>query len=127
LHLEVTSSEICDLVLGSAGDQTRLVARLVDSVGRLWARQDEQGALKGLTSQACGPVLGVADEVPPLAVALFPSLSPKLTEAQVDAAAINGFQLGSQLALTAALSHFPELQVELDLLGTSYNADLMSD
>jgi hypothetical protein len=60
-------------------------------------------------------------------VALFPSLSPKLTEAQVDAAAINGFQLGSQLALTAALSHFPELQVELDLLGTSYNADLMSD
>jgi hypothetical protein len=77
LRLEVTSSEICDLVLGSAGDQTRLVARLVDSVGRLWARQDEQGALKGLTSQACGPVLGVADEVPPPSSGVVPFLVPE--------------------------------------------------
>jgi hypothetical protein len=44
-------------------------------------------------------------------VALSLSSSPELTEAQVD----------------TALSHFLELEVELDLLGSSYNADMMSD
>jgi hypothetical protein len=31
------------------------------------------------------------------------------------------------LALTTVLSHLPELEVELDLLGPSYNADLSCD
>jgi hypothetical protein len=35
--------------------------------------------------------------------------------------------VGAQLVLTTALLHFPELEVELDLLGYSYNADLSSD
>jgi hypothetical protein len=32
--------------------------------------------------------------------------------------------VGAQLALTAILSHFLELEVELDMLGYGYNADL---
>jgi hypothetical protein len=68
-----------------------------------------------------------ADEVPPLAVALSSSSYPKLTEARVDAVAINGVQWGARLALTAALSYFLELEDELDLLGFGYNADLLSD
>jgi hypothetical protein len=32
--------------------------------------------------------------------------------------------VGVWLALTAILLHFPELEVELDLLGSGYNADL---
>jgi hypothetical protein len=56
-------------------------------------------------------VLEATVEVPPLQVALSLSSSPELTEAQVD----------------TALSHLLELEVELDLLGSSYNADMMSD
>jgi hypothetical protein len=29
--------------------------------------------------------------------------------------------------LTAALSYFPELEIELDLLESDYNADMLSD
>jgi hypothetical protein len=35
--------------------------------------------------------------------------------------------MGAQLALTAALSHFPELEDELDLLGSGYNVDLSNN
>jgi hypothetical protein len=35
--------------------------------------------------------------------------------------------LGVQLALIAVLSHFPELELELELLGSGYNADLTRD
>jgi hypothetical protein len=38
-----------------------------------------------------------------------------------------GFSGGGGLALAAVLSHFPELEVELDLLGSSYNANLSCD
>jgi hypothetical protein len=72
-------------------------------------------------------VLRGFDEVPPLAVALSPPSPSQLTETQVNAAAINGVQSGARRALTAFLSHFPELEVELDLLGSGYNANLMSD
>jgi hypothetical protein len=34
---------------------------------------------------------------------------------------------GDQLVLTAVLSHFPKLELELELLGSRYNADLMKD
>jgi hypothetical protein len=35
--------------------------------------------------------------------------------------------VGAQLVLTVALSYFPKLEDELDLLGPGYNADLSSD
>jgi hypothetical protein len=35
--------------------------------------------------------------------------------------------MGARLVLTAALSYFPEMEVELDQLGSGYNADLSSD
>jgi hypothetical protein len=61
-------------------------------------------------------------------VVLSPSLSPEMIETRVDAATINGVQWGGgKLALTAALSHVLELEVELDLLGSGYNADLSSN
>jgi hypothetical protein len=84
-------------------------------------------SLKGLASQACGPALGEADMVPPLAVALYPSLSLELTETQVDAATVNAVQWGARLVHATTLLHFPEMEVELDPLGSGYNADLASD
>jgi hypothetical protein len=50
----------------------------------------EQRGLEGLASQACAPVLGAAGDVPPLAVALSPSLCLEPTETRVDTVVING-------------------------------------
>jgi hypothetical protein len=72
------------------GDQTCLVACLEEATERLWVRRGEQGGLNCSAFRACGPALGAAEELPHLAVALFPSLSSELTETQVDVAAING-------------------------------------
>jgi hypothetical protein len=65
--------------------------------------------------------------VPPLAVALSSSLSLELTKSRFDALATNGVQWGAQLALTAVLLYFPELEVELLRLGFRYNTDLTCD
>jgi hypothetical protein len=80
-----------------------------------------------LTSRARGLVLMEPDGVAPLAVALFLSSLSRPSEIQVSVAALNGVRWGARLALTAILSHFPELEVKLDLLGSGYNADLSCD
>jgi hypothetical protein len=51
----------------------------------------------------------------------------ELVEGRVNAAAINGVNWGARLALTAILSHFPELEIEVELLGSRYNTDPMKD
>jgi hypothetical protein len=58
---------------------------------------------------------------------LSPSGSLELTEGRVDAAAVNRVQWGNWLVLTIVLSYFTKLELELDLLGSGYNADLTRD
>jgi hypothetical protein len=70
-------------------------------------------------------VLERSSEAPSLAAAL--SSITDLIKGHVDAVAANGVHLGAWLALTIVLSHFPELELELDLLGSGYNADLTKD
>jgi hypothetical protein len=65
--------------------------------------------------------------VPPLVVALSPCSLSGPSEMQVSMVAFNRIWWGVRLALTAVLSDCPELEVELDLLGSSYNADLSCD
>jgi hypothetical protein len=48
-------------------------------------------------------------------------------EGHVDVVATNGVHWGAQLVLITVLSHFLELWLELELLGSRYNADLMKD
>jgi hypothetical protein len=50
--------------------------------------------------------------MPPLVVVVSPS--KELTEGCVNAVALNGVQWGVRLALTAILSHFSELESELE-------------
>jgi hypothetical protein len=66
-------------------------------------------------------VLEWSDETPSLAVAL--SSITKHIDSHIDTAAASGVHWGARLALTAVLSHFPEL----GLLGSGYNTDLMKD
>jgi hypothetical protein len=51
----------------------------------------------------------------------------KLLEGRIDATVANGVHWGTQSALVAALSHFPELGPELELLGSGCNAGLTED
>jgi hypothetical protein len=52
------------------------------------------------------------------------SLAVKLIEGHINAMATNGVHWGTQSALTTALSHFLELETELELLGSECNTDL---
>jgi hypothetical protein len=78
-----------------------------------------------LANQVRDLVLESSGEALSLAAMLFSTVNP--IEGRVDAAAANRVHLGVWLALTAILSHFPELELELELLGFGYNADLMKD
>jgi hypothetical protein len=50
-----------------------------------------------------------------------------LIEGHVDAAAADRVHWGGRLALIAILSHYFELELELELLGSRYNVDLTKD
>jgi hypothetical protein len=51
----------------------------------------------------------------------------ELIEGCVDIAAANGVRWGTMSALATALSHFPKLETELELLGSGCNVDLTED
>jgi hypothetical protein len=70
-------------------------------------------------------VLERSNEAPSLAVAL--SSTTDLIVGRADAAVANGVHWGARLVVTTVLPHFPELQLELELLGSGYNADLTKD
>jgi hypothetical protein len=87
--------------------------------------QDELQDHHSSATQIWDLVLERYDETPSLAVAL--SSSTEQIEGHVDAAATNGVHWGARLALTAIVSHFPELELKFELLGSGYNTDLMKD
>jgi hypothetical protein len=51
----------------------------------------------------------------------------ELLEGQINTMAANGVHWQTQSALVATLSHFSELETELELLGSGCNADLTDD
>jgi hypothetical protein len=52
------------------------------------------------------------------------AMAAEEVEKWVNAVATNGVRWGTQSTLVAALSHFPELEPELELLGSGRDADL---
>jgi hypothetical protein len=61
-------------------------------------------------------VLGGVDGPSSLAASL--SMLAELLEGRIDFAATKGVRWGTRSVLVAALSHFPELKSELELLGS---------
>jgi hypothetical protein len=86
----------------------------------------ELRALRSSTTQVRDLVLKRSHETSSLAVSL--SSTADQVEDCVDTAATNRVHWGAQSALIAALSHFPELEPELEheleLVGFGCNADL---
>jgi hypothetical protein len=63
----------------------------------------------------------------PSSLATSLSMAVELLVGHVDVAAANGVRWETQSALVATLSHFLKLEVELELLGSGRNTDLMED
>jgi hypothetical protein len=124
-HLKNSSSRVYDLVLGSADDRVHLVVHLEEAVGCLQAMQDEHQAFQSSVIRIWDLVLQRFDEAPSIVAAL--SSTTNLIEGRVDAAATNRVHWGGRLALTIVLLHFSKLGLELELLGSEYNADLTKD
>jgi hypothetical protein len=76
----------------------------------------EPGALWTLVACVRDMVLGNADGSSSLVACL--SMVAELLEGRIDITVANGVHQGTRSVLVAALSHFPELKSELDLLGS---------
>jgi hypothetical protein len=55
------------------------------------------------------------------------STATELLKGRVNVTTANGVRWGTRFALVVVLSHFPELETNLELLGTERNTDLMED
>jgi hypothetical protein len=103
---------ICNLLLGPPFGRLRLADRLDEATEQLGAelatRQEVDAALEALWTLA----VRVRDLVLDRADGL-------------DATVANRVHWGTQSALVAALSHFPELETDLELLGSRCNTDMM--
>jgi hypothetical protein len=132
LRLEWHGTRICDLLLGPPPNRAHLADSL-DKASRLlgvelamrWEVGLELEDLRTLATQVWDLVLDNADGPSSLAASL--SIVAEFLEGQVDATTANGVHWGTRLALDAALSHFPELEAELELLGSRRNVALMED
>jgi hypothetical protein len=130
--LEQPNARICDLLLGPPLNQARCADYLDEAVGRLQeelvARREVNAELEALQTsaeQVRDLVLGNIDELSSLAASL--SAVVELLEGLVDTTAANGVRWVTRSALVAALSHFLELETELELLMSGHNADLIGD
>jgi hypothetical protein len=123
---------ICDLLLGQPPSQARLADRLDEAAGELraelvahWEADVELEAMQTLVLRVRDLVLNNTDAPSFLAASL--SMVVELIEGRINTVASSGVRQGTQSVLVAALSHFPELNSELELLGSRCNADLRED
>jgi hypothetical protein len=82
-------------------------------------------ALQSSTTWVPDLMLEGLGEMSSLAASLYSAV--ELIEDRLHAVTANGVHWGIQSVLVAALSHFPKLETELELLGSRHNADLMED
>jgi hypothetical protein len=102
-----------------------LVAILEEAAEQFWVMQDGHQALWSSAVRVWDLVLEGFGEEPSLVVAL--SSVAYLIEGHIDAAAANEVLRWARLALATVLSHFPKLELELELLRSSNNVDLTRD
>jgi hypothetical protein len=85
----------------------------------------EPEALRTSATQVRDLVLDGADRPSSLAASL--STVAEMLEGHVDVMAAKGVCWGTRSELVVTLLHFPELEAELEVLGSGRNADLMED
>jgi hypothetical protein len=128
-RLERPTVRIYDLLLGPPSSQARLADRLDEVAKQLRAklaiRREEDAELEASWTSVVRVqdlVLGSVDGPSSLAASM--STVAELLEVWIDAAAANGVCWGSCSTLVAAVSHFSELETELEVLRSRRNVDL---
>jgi hypothetical protein len=130
--LERSGVRICDLLLGPPLSLAQWADHLDEATGwlrvELVAQREVDTKLEELQSSATRVwdfVLGNVDESSSLAASL--SVVVELLEGCIDASTANGVHWGTRSALVVTLSHFPELEIKLEQLRSTCNADLTDD
>jgi hypothetical protein len=90
-----------------------------------WEANAELEARRASTTRVWYLVLDNADGSSSVAVSLSTMVEP--LEGRINTAVANGVHWGTRSSLVAALSHFPELNFELELLRSGRNVDLIED
>jgi hypothetical protein len=128
-RLEGPSEKICSLLLGPLSGQSYQADRLDEVAEWLEAtlaeRRQADAELEALRTSAAfvrDLILGDASGSSSLAMSLV--MVAEEVEKRVNVATTNGVWWGTQSTLVAALSHFPKLEPELELLGSEQDADL---
>jgi hypothetical protein len=130
--LKKSGARAYDLILGLPSSQVQLGDRLDDIIRHFqvkqvacWEVDGEVEALQSSVAQVWDLVLERPDMTSSLAVAL--SSVAEFIDNHIDAPVANGAHWDTWSALAAALSHFPELGTELEVLGSGRNTDLRED
>jgi hypothetical protein len=130
--LERRVARICDLLLVPSPSQAWLADRLDEAAGQLKvelaARREAEAKLEVLRSSAARVwdlVLGGVGRPSSLVTSM--SVVVDLLEGRIDAVAANWVRWGSYSALVAAMSHFTELDIDLEVLGSGCTAGLTDD
>jgi hypothetical protein len=130
LRLEGFGMRICDLILGPPFGWVQLVDHLEEAIGRLQMEpaghreaNAELEALWNSTSRVRGLVLGRSIRMSSLSMTV--SSAMELIEGHIDIVADNGVWWQTRSTLATTLSHFLELQTELELPRSGHNVNLM--
>jgi hypothetical protein len=90
-----------------------------------WEAEAELGALRSSVAWVLDLVLGGTDGSFLLEMSM--SAVAKLLESWIDTATAKKVRWGSRSALVAAVSHFMELDADLEVLGSGCNAGMTED
>jgi hypothetical protein len=130
--LERPTTKICDLLLEPPPSRAWLANHLEEAVGRLRVELDAQreaeaklDALQSSTVQVRGLVLGDADGSSTQATSM--SAVAELLKGQIYTTAANGVHWGFCSMLVAVVSHFLELDADLEVLGSGHSMGLTED
>jgi hypothetical protein len=123
---------ICNLLLGPSPSQACWADQLEDVAGRLevamarrhWANAELE-ALWASAALVWDCVLGDTSESSSLAASLARVVEED--ENRINTAVANGVRWGTRFALVAVLSHFPELEPNLELFRSGQDTDLSDD
>jgi hypothetical protein len=131
-RLERSGVRICDLLLGLPLGQARWAGRLDEATRQLgaklvarWEVDAELEALRTSVARVQDLVLNNIGKSSSLAASL--SVVVELLEGQINTTTATGVRWGTQTTLVAALSHFLELEAEVELLRSGCNVDLTDD
>ena len=122
-HSRVQSAgyRLCDLALGPPTSRVQLTARLDEACRQIEADGVELEDFRAAAARIRDVVLG-ASQGPSSLPAALESVADAV-ENRLDAAATNGVRWGTRSSLVVTLSHFPELEAELELLGSGRDAE----